>query len=166
MISSSTHERHSHGLELHWEEPHKPLPVRLMRGPRRRRPGLNHLDSPPWIGTGPALEPFHFCSHVRRLLEDIVARTPEFSHIHLPRVLVGALQARNGRAHGLQARVTPLRFAHGQLQRRRRETVFQVQRYFSPEWGKQRLRKALFASICMVESVSFLGLRGAGAGDH
>src|SRR5206468_1851711 len=31
---------------------------------------------------------------------------------------------------GLQARVTPLRFAHGALVRRRRGVSFQVQRYF------------------------------------
>jgi hypothetical protein len=123
-------ETNSHALELRWEEPHNPLPVRFIRGSRRPAPAANHLGSPPWITTGPGERPFPFCAHVRRLLEDIVARTPEFSHIQVARVLVGALQARNGRAHGLQARVTPLRFAQGQLRRRRRATTFQVQRYF------------------------------------
>jgi predicted metallopeptidase len=118
-------------LELRWQEPHDPLPMRPIRGPRRPTAAANALSAaPPWISTGPREQPFFFCTHIRRLLEDIVARTPEFRHIHVPRLLISALQARNGRAHGLQARVTPLRFAHGSLQRRRSATMFQVQRYF------------------------------------
>jgi predicted metallopeptidase len=130
VVSSRPKEKNPHALELRWQEPHDPLPLRTIRGTHRPPPGAGHWDSPPWISTGTAGQPFHFCAHVRRLLEDIVARTPAFRHIHVPRLLVGALQARNGRAHGLQARVTPLRFPHGQLQRRRRDVLFQVQRYF------------------------------------
>jgi predicted metallopeptidase len=130
VVLSRSKEKDSHILELRWQEPHDPLPVRLIRGAHRSAPATNHLGSPPWITTGPVGQPFHFCTHVRRLLEDIVARTPEFKHIHVPQLLVGTLQARNGRAHGLQARVTPLRFPHGELQRRRRNANFQVQRYF------------------------------------
>ena len=130
MVLSRQKENNSHALELRWGEPHDPLPVRLLRGGPPPLPAANQLASPPWIATGPVEEPFNFCAHIRRLLEDIVARTPEFAHIHVPRILVGALQARNGRAHGLQARVTPLRFPQGQLRRRRRDTTFQVQRYF------------------------------------
>ncbi len=118
----------AHPLELRWREPHHPLPVRRMHSPRPVAVVTNY--GPPWVSTGMPRQPFAFSTHVRRLLEDIVARTPEFRHIQVPRILVGALQARNGRAHGLQARVTPLRFSHGALQRRRRDTVFQVQRYF------------------------------------
>src|SRR5205807_9735779 len=50
------------------------------------------------------------------------------------RLLFGATQARNGHMHGLQARVTPLRFRDGKLTRRRRGTNYQVQRY----WVDQR----------------------------
>ena len=74
--------------------------------------------------SGPTDRPFQFCAHIRRLAEDIVQRTPDFRHIQMPRILLSALQARNGHPHGLQARVTPLRFAHGQLQRQRRGTTF------------------------------------------
>src|SRR5207237_1688118 len=42
-------------------------------------------------------------------------------------------QARGSRTHGLQARVTPLRFHDGRLQRRRRGISYQVQRYFVGE---------------------------------
>jgi hypothetical protein len=123
-------EEDGYALTLQWDEPHNPLPVRFMRG-RQRPSAKSYLwDSPPWITTGAAQQPFHFSTHVRRLLEDICARMPEFSHIQVARLLIGALQARNGRAHGLQARVTPLRFADGHLQRQRRGTTFQVQRYF------------------------------------
>jgi hypothetical protein len=120
----------AHALVLRWREPHDPLPVRIFRSANQPMTAANHWDSPPWLPTGPIGQPFYFCTHVRRLLEDIVTRTPEFRHIQVPRLLIGALQARNGRAHGLQARVTPLRFPHGHLQRRRRDTTFQVQRYF------------------------------------
>src|SRR5687768_13268078 len=122
-----------HALELRWAEPNDPLPLKALRGIRRATAAPGYLDSPPWIGTGPADQPFHFCQHVRLLLEDIVARTPEFQHIQVARILVGAMQARNGRAHGLQARVTPLRFPQGKLQRKRRDVIYQVQRYFLGE---------------------------------
>jgi hypothetical protein len=45
-------------------------------------------------------------------------------------MLFGVTQARNSRMHGLQARVTPLRFPRGELTRQRRGVTFQVQRYF------------------------------------
>jgi hypothetical protein len=48
----------------------------------------------------------------------------------MSQVLFGVTQARSGRSHGLQARVTPLRFRDGQLMRRRRNATYQVQRYF------------------------------------
>jgi predicted metallopeptidase len=40
------------------------------------------------------------------------------------------MQARSSRRHGLQARVTPLRFRNGALRRRRHGRAYQVQRYF------------------------------------
>ncbi len=51
-------------------------------------------------------------------------------HIDVSRLLIGALQARSRRRHGLQARVTPLRFHGGALTRRRRDVTYQVQRFF------------------------------------
>jgi hypothetical protein len=67
---------------------------------------------------------------VRRLLEDIVQRCPDVGHVQVPRVLLGVTQARSVGTHGLQARVTPLRFQRGELTRVRRGVVYQVQRYF------------------------------------
>ena len=43
--------------------------------------------------------------------------------------MFGFTQARNGRSHGLQARVTPLRFHGGRLIRRHRGVPYQVQRF-------------------------------------
>lgn len=123
-------EKNAYALELRWEEPHDPLPVKRIQGPQRPGTPAHLLESPPWLATGKIGQPFDFCRHVRCLLEDIVARTPEFSHIQVGRLLISVLQARNERAHGLQARVTPLRFPQGKLQRGRRETTYQVQRYF------------------------------------
>jgi hypothetical protein len=61
---------------------------------------------------------------------DLCRRSPELGHIDVGRLLIAMTQARSSQTHGLQARVTPLRFRHGQLTRRRRDGEYQVQRYF------------------------------------
>jgi hypothetical protein len=53
-----------------------------------------------------------------------------FGHLDMTRVLFAVTQARNAHAHGLQARVTPLRFPRGRLTRQRRGVTYQVQRYW------------------------------------
>ena len=116
-----------------WGEADNPLPLRSIRGARGRGP-LMKLDSPPWLETGPLGCPFDFCGYVRRLCEDIVARCEALWHIDVSRWLFAVTQARNGRAHGLQARVTPLRFRNGHLTRHGgRGNSYQVQRYFVGE---------------------------------
>jgi hypothetical protein len=90
-------------------------------------------DGPAHLETGPRDRPFDFCGHIRRLLEDMVRRCPELGHVHMARILLAVTQARTGRTHGLQARVTPLRFARGALTRQRRGVTYQVQRYFLGE---------------------------------
>lgn len=116
-------------LTFRWDAA-RPLPTRIVR-PFRPLPVLPAvLAGPGWIRTGPTDRPFDFCGHMRRLLADIAARCPDLSHVDVARVLVGITQARGPGIHGLQARVTPLRFARGQLTRVRRNVVYQVQRYF------------------------------------
>jgi hypothetical protein len=66
---------------------------------------------------------------VERLCAEICKRSGKLGHLDLSRVLFVVTQARNGRAHGLQARVTPLRFRGGRLTRERRGVSYQVQRY-------------------------------------
>ena len=117
-------------LLFHWGGTHDPLPVQAMRGVGRSAHLPFGTEAPPWVDSGPAGEPFDFCGHVRRLCADIAARCEELRHVRADRVLFAVTQARNGRAHGLQARVTPLRFHGGALYRRHRGSRYQVQRLF------------------------------------
>jgi predicted metallopeptidase len=116
-------------LVCRWSEPDAPLPVRVIR-PRAAPVCPAWKAPPPWLPTGPEGEPFDFCGHVRRLCGDIAAGCESLRHVDVARLLVAVTQARNGRAHGLQARVTPLRFPDGRLTRQRRGVTYQVQRYF------------------------------------
>jgi predicted metallopeptidase len=118
-----------HPLLLRWDAPNRPLPVRMVRAPAHARGRSLGLDAPPWHVTGPMDRPFDFCGHVRRLCADIVSRCEELRHVDVSRLLFAMTQARSGRLHGLQARVTPLRFRHGALQRQRHGIPYQVQRY-------------------------------------
>ena len=115
-------------LVLRWQGPDNPLPLRTVHAPGPVRGPVP--DAPPWLRTGPAHRPFDFCGHVRRLCADVVRHSAELRHIDVSRLLFGVLQARSGRRHGLQARVTPLRFRDGALTRRRDGAPYQVQRFF------------------------------------
>ncbi len=114
---------------LRWRQPDQPLPVRAVQLPRRARPRTLGLETPAWLDTGPVDRPFDFCAHVRRLCADVVQRCADLRHIDIGRLLFGMTQARSAQPHGLQARVTPLRFRGGDLVRRRKGVPYQVQRY-------------------------------------
>jgi hypothetical protein len=116
-------------LVLTWQSPDRPLPCRPVRRPPGSPRPVTGLEAPPWHASGPPGQPFDFCGHIRRLCADIAARCAELDHIDVRSVLFGMMQARNNLSHGLQARVTPLRFRHGQLRRERPGDVHQVQRY-------------------------------------
>jgi len=125
------HEEVSLPLELRWSAMDNPLPLRTVRLPARTRRQTTGLEAPPWLSTGPVERPFDFSTHVRALCADIIRHCAELKHIDISRLLFGMTQARSGRRHGLQARVTPMRFRHGRLTRTRRGGGFyQVQRYF------------------------------------
>jgi predicted metallopeptidase len=117
-------------LVFHWNEADNPLPVKSVRAPVRPGTRVLGLAAPPWLVSGPVNQPFDFCAAVGRLCADIVRRCDALRHVDISRVLFGVTQARSGRAHGLQARVTPLRFRNGQVTRCRRDVIYQVQRYF------------------------------------
>lgn len=115
-------------LVLRWDSKEE-LPTLAVR---RFRPGKRHglpAVAPPWVRSGDPDRPFDFCGHLERLLRDIAARCPELSHVRSDQVLLCMTQARNANRHGLQARVTPLRFRNGALTRTRAGIVHQVQRY-------------------------------------
>ncbi len=116
-------------LELRWGGG-RPLPLRPVRVPARSRRRTLGLEAPPWLKTGRDDRPFDFTAHVRGLCTDMVARCDELAHVDVSRLLFGMTQARSGRHHGLQARVTPLRCARGTLVRQRRGVRYCVQRYF------------------------------------
>lgn len=119
-------EAHQPPFVRSWDETRQALPVRPIRIPvRRALPREVHAGLP----TGPLGAPFDFCGHVRRLCRDISRRSAELDHLDVSRMLIAVTQARNGQAHGLQARVTPLRFRAGQLTRERRGVTYRVQRY-------------------------------------
>jgi predicted metallopeptidase len=63
------------------------------------------------------------------LIADAARRCPEFAHIDPTRLLVTVTAARNRSRFGLQARVTPMRFAGGASTRRYRGADYRVQRY-------------------------------------
>ena len=107
----------------------RPLRAKEIHSARRRATSLP-AKAPPWVYSGDPNRPFDFCRHIRRLCHDIVAHSETFQHIDLSRVLFTVTQARSHRLHGLQARVTPLRFRGGELTRRRHGTLYRVQRYF------------------------------------
>lgn len=112
-------------IVFQWEDDNNPLPVRLVR---EGRAPLSRFEEPaPWLPTGPAEAPFDFCGHTQRLLSDIAARCDTLRHVNVTRLLVGMTRSRNGRPHGLQARVTPLRLSPRDSRRKDGE---RVQRYF------------------------------------
>lgn len=117
-------------LLLSWSEATNPLPLRALRSPPRSRAASLNGAVPPWLASGVEGQPFDFCAHVARLCADITVRCESLYHIDVSRLLFAVTQARSGRRHGLQARVTPLRFRGGSLTRQRRGVCYQVQRYF------------------------------------
>lgn len=77
--------------------------------------------------------PFDFTQAVTRLCEDIVHRTPDLVHVRMPQVAVSFAQARLRVLHGLQAKLTPLRFERGSLITQRGRTSWTVRRVFRDE---------------------------------
>jgi hypothetical protein len=116
-------------LVLFWETERRPLPRQPVREPSCAPRRTLGLDAPPWLKTGAPEQPFDFCAHIARLCSDIVSRCADLAHIDVSRLLFDVTQARSGTPHGLQARVTPLRFPGGVLTRRRGGKMHQVQRY-------------------------------------
>jgi hypothetical protein len=119
-------------LILRWHEPQRPLPVRVIQ-PTKRQPSAWFAQSSRTGSNQPAEQPFDFCVNIQRLVMDIAIRCPDFGHLQVPRILVTVTQARGSHAHGLQARVTPLRFAKGALIRKRRGVPYHIQRFFLGE---------------------------------
>ena len=77
--------------------------------------------------------PFDFTRAMSRLCGDITARVEEFRHIRLDEIAVTFAQARRRVPHGLQAKLTPMRFENGALVTLRAGRQWTVQRLFHGE---------------------------------
>jgi hypothetical protein len=113
-------------IGYHWDSFHPPPRLALRLSGRRPIP----VPQPPAsIDTGPPARPFDFTAAMHVLCEDIIRHSPPLAHIDLSRVLFTMIRARNGRRHGLQARVTPMRFRDGALTTMYRGRSYQVQHF-------------------------------------
>jgi hypothetical protein len=74
--------------------------------------------------------PFDFTGAMSRLCHDVCERLPEFQHVRMDEVAVCFAQARAPVAHGLQAKLTPLRFPGGELVARRGRQDWAIQRVY------------------------------------
>jgi len=81
---------------------------------------------------------FDFTLHVRWLCEAIVADLPEFRHIDMERIAIRYCQTRKAVSHGLQASLTPLRFAGGARHEKRSGRTWTVQKILDPR-GREML---------------------------
>ena len=111
---------------LRWDGVTAPVPRVAVRGGRKP---AGFVPAPGWIDTGPVGQPFDFCASMSALVEDVARHVPEFAHLDTTRMAFTFTQARNTSLHGLQARVTPLRFQAGQLRKHSRGLPWQVQRF-------------------------------------
>lgn len=110
-------------LELNWDSVHCPLPLRWVL-PEGKRARIVTRDP-----AARRSSPFDFCSRMRHLCEDVAQRCEALRHVRMSSVLVSFTPSRNRSQYGLQARVTPLRFASGRLTRRHGSVDYQVQRF-------------------------------------
>src|SRR5262245_21996097 len=90
---------------LDWDASRPPPRLALRLAGRRRNVGSPESIHPP----------FDFTAAMRALCDEVVRRSAPFAHVDLSRVLFTVTRSRNGYRHGLQARVTPLRFRGGEL---------------------------------------------------
>ncbi|MSR52684.1 MAG: hypothetical protein EXS09_05275 [Gemmataceae bacterium] len=113
-------------LAYHWDNS-RPPPRLSLRLSKHRQIAVPEV--PAWIETGNVGRPFDFSAAMHRLCEDVTERSEAFGHLDLSRILFTITRARTGTKHGLQAKVTPLRFEGGALATNHRSSTFQVQRF-------------------------------------
>ena len=103
---------------LSWRSsrPTKAAPVSVRRQLR--------VDRPAARGNPGAAAPFDFTRAMRALCEDACSTLPEFAHVDMRRVAVTFAQAKKRVPHGLQAKLTPLRFEGGATTTTRRGVRF------------------------------------------
>ena len=75
-------------------------------------------------------KPFDFTAAVEAVCRDMCGRLDAFGHIDLDRVAICFAQTRSRATHGIQAKLTPLRFEHGGLFSNRNGETWTLQRVF------------------------------------
>ena len=73
---------------------------------------------------------FDFTRAMRLLCQDVAARLPQFSHLRIDEIAVTFAQTRSRVPHGLQAKLTPLRFQNGSLMTRRAGRTWTLERLY------------------------------------
>jgi predicted metallopeptidase len=73
---------------------------------------------------------FDFTRAMRVLCEDVAVRLPQFAHLRIDEIAVTFAQTRRRVSHGLQAKLTPLRFEDGSLVTRRSGRTWTVERLY------------------------------------
>ncbi|MFQ5732507.1 MAG: putative metallopeptidase [Planctomycetaceae bacterium] len=76
---------------------------------------------------------FDFSAAMSSLCADVADRLDAFSHIRMDRIVVTFAQTRRNVPHGLQAKLTPMRFENGSLTTRRRGRTWTAQRLYRNE---------------------------------
>jgi hypothetical protein len=104
-------------LRLEWSSAY-PAPSVVWRWPKK----LSAMGEAP-VG------PLDFSVHMSELTKDIATYVPELAHLDVSKIAFGITRARNRSTHGLQARVTPMRFEKGSLTTLRRGHPYQVQQF-------------------------------------
>ncbi len=79
------------------------------------------------IGAAPT---FDFSQAMSRLCADITDRVDELLHVDMSRIAVSFAQTRRRVLHGLQAKLTPMRFAGGSLTTQRQGRLWTCQRLY------------------------------------
>jgi predicted metallopeptidase len=75
-------------------------------------------------------EGFDFTRAMRLLCEDVAARLPQFAHLRIDEIAVTFAQTRRRVPHGLQAKLTPLRFENGSLVTQRDRRTWTLERLY------------------------------------
>ncbi len=81
---------------------------------------------------------FDFTLHMRILCSDMVARLEPLRHIDLDHVAIRFCQARRSSHYGIQASLTPMRFAGGSVETRNRGRRYTLERIHDPA-GREML---------------------------
>jgi hypothetical protein len=76
---------------------------------------------------------FDFTRAMRTLCHDVTVRLGEFRHVRIDEMAITFAQARRRVPHGLQAKLTPMRFENGSLLTRRANRTWTLERLYDGE---------------------------------